>query len=57
VPFRAILFDGYVPPYQRIAAEAMRLRALGLSLAKIGREVGLSKKSVLKALNWYGFRN
>jgi hypothetical protein len=52
VPFQAILFDGTVPPYQKIANEAVRLRTLKLSLRVIGRHLGISKKTVLKALRF-----
>jgi hypothetical protein len=48
--FQAILFEGSIPVYQRIAAEVARLRALGLSLAKIAKHLGFSKMTIVRAL-------
>jgi DNA invertase Pin-like site-specific DNA recombinase len=50
MPFQAILFDGSIPVYRRVAEEARRLRLLGLSLAKIARHLGYSKMTVIRAL-------
>jgi len=53
MPFQAVLFEGSSPPaYQRIALEAKRLRALSLSFALIGRHLGVTEKTVAKALAW-----
>jgi hypothetical protein len=53
MPFQAVLFERSPPPaYQRIALEATRLRALGLVLSTIGVELGVSDKTVAKALGW-----
>jgi DNA-binding NarL/FixJ family response regulator len=51
VPFQAILFERVLPPaYLRIRSEAIRLRALGLSSSAIGSELGVSEKTVAKAI-------
>ena len=51
MPFEAVLFEATIPVYQRIARAASQLRALGLSLAAIGIELGVSDKTVAKALS------
>jgi hypothetical protein len=38
--------------YQEIAEKALILRKLGLPLYKIGFELGVAGKTVLRALNW-----
>jgi hypothetical protein len=38
------------PAYRRIAPEASRLKALGLSLTAIAAELGVTDKTVAKAL-------
>jgi predicted transcriptional regulator len=50
MPFEAVLFEATLPAYRRIAREANQLRALGLSLSTIGTELGVSDKTVAKAL-------
>jgi len=51
MPFSAALFSGSAPPaYKKIALEAQRLRALGLSLCRIGAALGVTDKTVAKAL-------
>ena len=50
MPFEAVLFEATIPVYQRIARAASQLRALGLSLSVIGAELGVSDKTVAKAL-------
>ena len=49
-PFQAILFEATTPVYRRIAQAASRLRVLGLSLSTIATELGVSDKTVAKAL-------
>jgi hypothetical protein len=51
MPLEAALFRLSPPPaYQRIATEARRLRFLGLSLSAIGIALGVTDKTVAKAL-------
>jgi ribosome-binding protein aMBF1 (putative translation factor) len=50
IPFRAVLLEAVVPAYLRIAREARTLRALGLSYARIARELKITDKTVAKAL-------
>lgn len=40
------------PTYQRIARQADRLRALGLSVNRIAEHLGVDDKTVAKALRW-----
>lgn len=40
--------------YQRIAAEARRLRALGLSYRRIAEKLGTTDRTVRKAIKWFG---
>jgi hypothetical protein len=50
--FEAILFEATLPAYRRIAEESSRLQILGLSHAAIGRHLGVTDKTVAKALAW-----
>ena len=50
IPFQAVLFEASTSEYRRIALEAKQLRALGLSLSAIGTELGVTDKTVAKAL-------
>jgi AraC-like DNA-binding protein len=50
LPFEAVLFEATTPAYRRIAQAAGRLRVLGLSLSTIATELGVSDKTVAKAL-------
>jgi len=50
--FEAILFEASEPAYRRIAREAERLRALGVSFEVIAAHLGVSDKTVAKALAW-----
>ena len=53
VPFEAVLLEAADPPlYQRIAVEATRLHRLGLSDVRITQSLGVSDKTVAKALVW-----
>ena len=40
------------PAYQRIAPRAIVLRQLGVSGAAIGQHLGVSDKTVAKAIHW-----
>lgn len=44
--------EAEAPTYQRIACEAERLRALGLSLNRIAEHLGVDDKTVAKSLAW-----
>ena len=51
IPFEATLIETAEPPlFQRIAPKAMRLWELGLSLSRIARHLGVTDKTVAKAL-------
>lgn len=53
MPFEAVLLQTVDPPiYQRVATQAARLRQLGLSFARIAKSLGLSDKTVVKAVRW-----
>jgi hypothetical protein len=52
VAFSFSLTEAEAPTYQRIAREAERLGALGLSLNKIAGHLGVDDKTVAKALCW-----
>jgi biotin operon repressor len=39
-------------PYQRIARKAARLEELGMSAASIAEALGVSDKTVTKAIGW-----
>jgi len=41
-----------LPTYQRIAAKALRLEQLGMSCSAIARRLGVSDKTVAKAVAW-----
>ncbi len=42
------------PFYQRIAPQACSLRQLGLHDSAIGRRLGVSDKTIAKAIKWHG---
>jgi len=50
VPLEVAVFSLDVFRYQEIAAEARRMRRLGMSLRAIGRALGVDGKTVGKAL-------
>ena len=54
LPFEAVLFEASVPVYQRIAREARHLRVLNFNLTKIARHLGVTEKTVARALGWIG---
>ena len=52
-PFEAFLLETVDPPaYQRVAAQAERLRQLGLSFSRIAKSLGVTDKTVAKAIRW-----
>jgi hypothetical protein len=53
LPFEAALIEIAPPPtYQRIALKARHLNDLGLSHSAIARRLGVSDKTVCKAIRW-----
>jgi hypothetical protein len=42
--------------YQRIAREAVRLRRLGLTNTGAGRALGVTDKTIAKAIRWWSKR-
>ncbi len=53
MPFKAVLFEAITPPiYQKIAAEAQHLHRLSLSASRIAQSLGVTDKTVTKALAW-----
>jgi hypothetical protein len=56
LPFEVVLVDTEEEPpvYQRIATKALHLRELGLSDRVIAQRLGVSDKTVGKAIRWLG---
>ena len=56
LPFEVVLVDTAEEPpvYQRIATKALHLRELGLSDRVIAQRLGVSDKTVGKAIRWLG---
>lgn len=52
VAFSFSLTEVEEPAYQRVAREAERLRALGMSLNKIAEHLGVDDKTAAKSLRW-----
>jgi len=53
LPFEVALVETFEPPvYQRIARKALQLRELGLSDRAIARRLGVTDKTVTKAIGW-----
>jgi len=53
MPFEAVLLETVeTPKYQQIAEKALHLNQLGLSNEAIARHLGISGKTVAKALIW-----
>ena len=46
------LTEAEAPVYQRIAREVERLRALGLSLNRIAKDLDVDDKTAAKAIRW-----
>lgn len=55
IPFEVAIVDTSPPPtYQSVAADALRLSRLGMSHLKIAQTLGVTDKTVTKALRWLG---
>jgi predicted transcriptional regulator len=55
LPFQAALVETALPPvYQDIARKAKHLNDLGLSHLAIARRLGVTDKTVSKAIRWIG---
>jgi DNA-binding transcriptional regulator YhcF (GntR family) len=53
IPIEVDLVEDSPPPvYQQIAARAIELRERGLSDRRIGQEIGVDPKTVIKAIQW-----
>jgi hypothetical protein len=53
-PFEVALVETERPPlYQRIALQAQHLRQLGLSFSAIAEHLGVTDKTVSKAISWH----
>jgi hypothetical protein len=53
IPVQFSLLEAQAPfAYQRIAAEATRLRQLGMSALGIAKALGVTDKTVLKGILW-----
>ena len=53
VSFEVALLETAQPPaYQRIALQVKHLRQLGFSLSRIARQLGVTDKTVAKAVRW-----
>jgi hypothetical protein len=50
IPLEVVLFASKPFEFQRIEAEAVRMRRLGMSLRAIGAALGVDEKTVRKAL-------
>jgi hypothetical protein len=54
MPFKAkILVTGDVPIYQQIAPKAFHLKQLGMSDSAIAGRLGVTDKTVAKAVAWF----
>ena len=49
----AILDTGAAPIYQQIAPKAFHLQQLGLSNSAIAKRLGVTDKTVAKAIDWF----
>ncbi len=53
MPLKVALLDTERRPlYQQVAQKALHLRELGLSLSAIARRLGVTDKTVAKAISW-----
>lgn len=53
IPLEAVLLDtGAAPVYQKIASKALHLQQLGLSFSAIAKRIGVTDKTVAKAIAW-----
>jgi len=54
IPIEAAILDaGAAPIYQQIAPKAVQLKQLGMSSSAIGRRLGVTDKTVAKAIAWF----
>jgi len=54
VHFEAEILDtGAAPIYQQIAPKAFQLKQLGMSVSAIARSLGVTDKTVAKAVAWF----
>ena len=53
IPFEAAILDtAPAPVYQQIAAKALQLQQLGMSILAIAKRLGVTDKTVTKAVEW-----
>jgi hypothetical protein len=54
IPFEAEIVDtGTAPIYQQIALKAFHLKQLGMNDSAIARSLGVTDKTVAKAVDWF----
>ena len=54
IPFEAAILDTSTPPaYQQIAPKALQLQQLGMSSLAIANRLGVTDKTVTKAVAWH----
>jgi hypothetical protein len=55
IPIEAAILESEVPPiYRQIAPKAVQLQQVGMSSPAIARRLGVTDKTVNKAIIWYG---
>jgi hypothetical protein len=55
IPIEAEILDmGVVSVYQQIAPKAVQLQQLGMSDSAIAKRLGITDKTVAKAIAWFG---
>ena len=53
IPFEAAILDTDAPPiYLQIAPKAVQLQQLGMSKSAIAKRLGVTDKTVAKAIGW-----
>jgi DNA-binding NarL/FixJ family response regulator len=54
IPFEAAILDTDTPPiYEKIAPRALQLQRLGMSSSAIAKRLGITDKTVAKAIAWF----
>jgi UDP-N-acetylmuramoylalanine-D-glutamate ligase len=54
MPFEVAILDTDTPPiYQQIAPKAFQLQHVGLSSSAIARRIGVTDKTMTKAVDWF----
>ncbi len=54
IPFEVEILDsGAAPVYQQIAHKAFHFKQLGMSNSSIARKLGVTDKTVAKAVDWF----